>query len=59
MLFYAAFMMNACALWTRKGDYLWHDVFRLCKVVKTNAQDMMIDLGIDPQERKSDCNVRV
>lgn len=28
-----------------QGDYLWADVFPAVKVVKTNAQDMMIDLG--------------
>lgn len=28
-----------------QGDYLWADVFPTVKVVKTNAQDMMIDLG--------------
>ena len=27
------------------GEYLWQDVFPDVKVVKTNAQDMMIDLG--------------
>lgn len=27
------------------GDYLWQEVFPNVKVVKTNAQDMMIDLG--------------
>lgn len=27
------------------GDYLWQEVFPDVKVVKTNAQDMMIDLG--------------
>lgn len=28
-----------------KGDYLWKDVFPDVQIVKTNAQDMMIDLG--------------
>lgn len=28
-----------------KGDYLWKDVFPDIQIVKTNAQDMMIDLG--------------
>lgn len=27
------------------GDYLWQEVFPDVKVIKTNAQDMMIDLG--------------
>lgn len=35
-----------------QGDYLWHDVFPTVQVVKTNAQDMMIDLGIDPKKGK-------
>lgn len=34
------------------GDYLWHDVFPAVQVVKTNAQDMMIDLGADPKRGK-------
>lgn len=34
------------------GDYLWHDVFPTVQVVKTNAQDMMIDLGTDPKRGK-------
>ena len=34
------------------GDYLWHDVFPMVQVVKTNAQDMMIDLGTDPKRGK-------
>lgn len=28
-----------------KGEYLWCDIFPTVKVVKTNAQDMRIDLG--------------
>ena len=35
-----------------QGDYLWNDVFPVVKVVKTNAQDMMIDLGTDPKKGK-------
>ena len=35
-----------------QGDYLWRDVFPTVQVVKTNAQDMMIDLGIDPKKGK-------
>ena len=34
------------------GDYLWKDVFPSVRVVKTNAQDMMIDLGSDPKRGK-------
>lgn len=34
------------------GDYLWHDVFPNVTVVKTNAQDMMIDLGEDKRKGK-------
>lgn len=35
-----------------QGDYLWHDVFPKVQVVKTNAQDMMIDLGDDKRKGK-------
>ena len=35
-----------------QGDYLWHDVFPMVQVVRTNAQDMMIDLGIDSRKGK-------
>lgn len=35
-----------------KGEYLWHEVFPNVKVIKTNAQDMMIDLGDDPKKGK-------
>lgn len=34
------------------GEYLWHDVFPDVQVVKTNAQDMMIDLGTDKKAGK-------
>lgn len=34
------------------GDYLWCDVFPNVQVVKTNAQDMMIDLGEDKRKGK-------
>ena len=34
------------------GDYLWKDVFSNVQIVKTNAQDMMIDLGSDPKRGK-------
>lgn len=34
------------------GEYLWHDVFPTVQVVKTNAQDMMIDLGEDRKSGK-------
>lgn len=35
-----------------QGDYLWHDVFPNVQIVKTNAQDMMIDLGEDKRKGK-------
>lgn len=35
-----------------QGDYLWKDVFPRVQVVKTNAQDMMIDLGEDKKKGK-------
>lgn len=35
-----------------QGEYLWHDVFPTVQVVKTNAQDMMIDLGADKKRGK-------
>ena len=35
-----------------QGEYLWHDVFPTVQVVKTNAQDMMIDLGTDKRRGK-------
>lgn len=34
------------------GDYLWQDVFPTKKVIRTNAQDMMIDLGEDKKQGK-------
>lgn len=35
-----------------KGDYLFKDVFPDVQVIKTNAQDMMIDLGTDKKHGK-------
>lgn len=35
-----------------QGDYLWHDVFPKIQIIKTNAQDMMIDLGEDKRKGK-------
>ena len=35
-----------------QGEYLWHDVFPTVQIVKTNAQDMMIDLGTDKKRGK-------
>lgn len=35
-----------------QGDYLWHDVFPDVQIVKTNAQDMMIDLGRNKKDGK-------
>lgn len=34
------------------GDYLWHDVFPLVQIIKTNAKDMMVDLGTDKRHGK-------
>lgn len=34
------------------GDYLWSDVFPDVQIVRTNAQDMMIDLGRDKKDGK-------
>lgn len=34
------------------GEYLWQDVFPEVKVIKTNAQDMMIDMGRDRRKGK-------
>lgn len=34
------------------GEYKWHDVFPNLKVINTNAQDMMIDLGEDAKDGK-------
>ena len=34
------------------GEYLWNDVFPDLKVIKTNAQDMMIDLGKSKRQAK-------
>lgn len=34
------------------GEYLWNDVFPGVQIVKTNAQDMMIDLGTDKKAGK-------
>ncbi len=34
------------------GEYLWRDVFPNVKLVKTNAQDMMADFGIDQKHGK-------
>lgn len=34
------------------GDYLWQDVFPSMKVIRTNAQDMMIDIGKDKKDGK-------
>lgn len=34
------------------GDYLWQDVFPMTHIIKTNAQDMMIDLGENKNKGK-------
>lgn len=34
------------------GDYLWNDVFPNLRVIKTNAQDMMIDIGASRRDGK-------
>lgn len=35
-----------------QGDYLWNDVFPELKVISTNAQDMLIDIGRDKRDGK-------
>ena len=35
-----------------KGDYCWNDVFPELRVINTNAQDMMIDIGHDKRDAK-------
>ena len=35
-----------------EGEYLWKDVFPEVKIIKTNAQDMMIDLGRNKSDGK-------
>lgn len=35
-----------------QGEYLWRDVFPELSVIKTNAQDMMIDIGKDKRDAK-------
>lgn len=35
-----------------QGDYCWHDVFPELKVISTNAQDMLIDIGRDRRDGK-------
>ena len=35
-----------------QGDYCWNDIFPDLKVVSTNAQDMMIDIGEDKRRGK-------
>lgn len=34
------------------GDYCWNDVFPELKVIRTNAQDMLIDIGHDKRDAK-------
>lgn len=36
----------------KKGEYLWGDVFPGVSVIRTNAQDMMIDVGKDKRDGK-------
>lgn len=36
----------------KKGEYLWGDVFPGLTVIRTNAQDMMIDVGKDKRDGK-------
>lgn len=36
----------------RDGEYLWKDVFPHVGVIRTNAQDMMIDMGKDKKDAK-------
>lgn len=35
-----------------QGEYLWKDVFPNLHVIKTNAQDMLIDIGEDKKDAK-------
>lgn len=35
-----------------RGEYLFNDIFPKVHIVKTNAQDMMLDLGNDPHRGK-------
>ena len=35
-----------------QGEYKWHDVFPLLKVISTNAKDMLIDIGRDKKDGK-------
>lgn len=37
---------------TPYGEYKWHDIFPYLKVINTNAQDMMIDLGETSKDSK-------
>lgn len=34
------------------GDYCWNDVFPELRIINTNAQDMMIDIGRDKRDAK-------
>ena len=52
MLFLRGVYDECLRIMDPQGDYLWRDVFPTVQVVKTNAQDMMIDLGIDPKKGK-------
>ena len=36
----------------QNGEYLWHEVFPELQVIKTNAQDMMIDIGKNKRDAK-------
>ena len=35
-----------------QGEYCWHNVFQDVRIVRTNAQDMMMDLGTDKRSSK-------
>lgn len=35
-----------------QGEYCWNDVFPELRVIRTNAQDMMIDIGRDKKDAK-------
>lgn len=35
-----------------QGEYLWKDVFPNQHIIKTNAQDMLIDIGVDRKDAK-------
>lgn len=43
---------DECLRITGAGEYLWRDVFPDVETLRTNAQDMMIDYGVDKSKGK-------